>query len=221
MIALSVYIENIEKNVEDITVSSTPVSSHVIVVDAGHGSPDIGAVGVDGTSEESINLNIALKLQKLLERSGAVVVLTRSDENGIYSIDSKTIKEKKVSDVKNRVKIGNEKDVDIFVSIHLNKFQDGKYNGWQSFYQAESEDSKMLAECVQSELNNVIKIENNRVPLPLKNVYIMERVDNPTITVECGFLSNEAELNNLKSDEYQDKLAWGIYTGIQEYFKNK
>lgn len=221
LILFSISIENIESSPKEIAVSSTPVSSRVIVVDAGHGFPDVGAVGIEGTSEEHINLNIALKLQKLLENSGAVVLLTRSDENGIYSIDSQTIKEKKVSDIKNRVEIGNEDDVDIFISIHLNKFQEEKYKGWQSFYQERSEDSKLLAECIQNQLNNIIKIENNRVPLPLKNIYIMDKVEKPTITIECGFLSNEEELNNLKSDEYQDKLAWGIYTGIQEYFKEK
>ena len=88
----------------------------------GIGKPDEGAVGLFGTTEQAINLSISLKLQKLIEQCGAKVILTRSDENGIYSIDSKSIREKKVSDIKNRVDLGNNSNADIFISIHLNKY---------------------------------------------------------------------------------------------------
>ena len=115
-------------------VNATPSTSKVIVLDAGHGKPDEGAVGIYGTTEEAINLKITLKLKALLEESGAQVILTRSDENGIYSSECTTIKSKKVSDIKNRVKIGNTEGVDIFISIHLNKFEQEKYRGWQAFY---------------------------------------------------------------------------------------
>ena len=106
-----------KKIVQTVTL---PVTNKVIVIDAGHGVPDEGAESSNGISEAKINLNIALKLQTLLEQSGATVILTRSDENAIYDIDSKTLKEKKMSDLKNRVKIGNESSADLFVSIHLN-----------------------------------------------------------------------------------------------------
>lgn len=201
------------------TTNSTAVTSHIVVIDAGHGKPDEGAVGVYGTTEEAINLKIALKLQSLIEQSGGIVYLTRSDENGIYSDDSKNIKEMKVSDIKNRVIIGNQKDVDIFISIHLNKYPSSIYSGWQTFYQDGNEKSIKLAKCIQDNLNSSISKPNNRVPLVLKGIYIMDHLENPTVTVECGFLSNEDEANCLKQDEYQDKLAWGIYIGIQEYFK--
>ena len=114
-------------------VNATPSTSKVIVLDAGHGKPDEGAVGIYGTTEEAINLKITLKLKALLEEGGAQVILTRSDENGIYSSECTTIKSKKVSDIKNRVKIGNTEGVDIFVSIHLNKFEQEKYRGWQAY----------------------------------------------------------------------------------------
>lgn len=87
-------------------------------------------------------MQIALKVQSLLEASNSTVILTRSDENAIYEIDSKTLSQKKVSDIKNRVKIGNNSEADIFVSIHLNKFPDPQYNGWQTFYNAKSEKRK-------------------------------------------------------------------------------
>lgn len=204
---------------ESIMTNSTAVTSHVIVIDAGHGKPDEGAVGLYGTTEEAINLKIALKLQALIEQSGGIVYLTRSDENGIYSADSNTIKQMKVSDIKNRVAIGNQEDVDVFISIHLNKYPESIYSGWQTFYQSDNEESLKLATCIQEGLNNSISTPNNRVPLPLKGIYIMDNVENTTVTVECGFLSNENEAKKLQEDEYQDKLAWGIFIGIQDFFK--
>ena len=203
-------------------VNATPSTSKVIVLDAGHGKPDEGAVGIYGTTEEAINLKITLKLKALLEESGAKVILTRSDENGIYSSECTTIKSKKVSDIKNRVKIGNTEGVDIFISIHLNKFEQEKYRGWQTFYQQNSEDSKVLATCIQEGLNNEIsEYHNDRVPLKLSKIYIMDNVKAPTVTIECGFLSNKEEAKLLEEDEYQSRLAWGIFEGIQNYFIKK
>ncbi len=208
-----------KKNETVISTNSTAVTSRVIVIDAGHGKPDEGAVGVYGTTEEAINLKIAFKLQALIEQSGGIVYLTRSDENGIYSDNSAPLSQKKVSDIKNRVSIGNQEDVDIFVSIHLNKYPENIYSGWQTFYQDGNEESVRLANCIQEGLNNSISTPNTRVPLPLKGIYIMDHVVNPTVTVECGFLSNEVESKKLEEDTYQDNLAWGIYIGIQEFFK--
>ena len=173
-----------------------------------------------GTTEAESNLKIALKVQNLLEQSGAVVILTRSDENAIYDLDSKTLKQKKISDIHNRVKIGNESSADIFVSIHLNKIPQTEYWGWQTFYKQESEEGKKLATSIQNNLNESIQKENKRVPLKIDNIYIIKHVEIPTTIVECGFLSNTEEEKLLLTDEYQNKLAWGIYTGIMDYFYN-
>lgn len=209
----SVYKNNIE------TVA-LPVSNKVVVIDAGHGYPDDGAQSSNGTTENKINLKITLKLQNLLEQSGCTVILTRSDENGIYDLDKTTLKEKKVSDIKNRVKIGNSVSADIFVSIHLNKIPQGQYWGWQTFYKKNSENSKALAKCIQENLNKAISEENKRQSLTISNKYIVDHVEIPISIVECGFLSNKDEEEKLQTDEYQDKLAWGIYTGIIDYFNN-
>lgn len=125
---------SIERTTNATQVVALPVTNKVIVVDAGHGVPDEGAESSNGTTEAQTNLNIALKVQNLLEQSGCTVILTRSDENAIYDIDSKTLKQKKISDIHNRVKIGNESSADIFVSIHLNKIPQQQYDGWQTFY---------------------------------------------------------------------------------------
>ena len=175
---------------------------------------------VTGTTEAQTNLKIALKLQNLLEQSGATVILTRSDENAIYDLDKNTLREKKISDIHNRVKIGNESSADIFVSIHLNKIPQSQYYGWQCFYKKNDEQSIKLAKTLQENLNDAIQKENKRVAMQLDSVYIMKHVEIPISIVECGFLSNPEEEQQLLTDSYQDKLAWGIYNGIMDYFLN-
>ena len=207
--------DNLNKTVATMSV---PVTNRTIIVDAGHGGEDGGAVSSNGVSEAQINLSIALKLQNLLEQSGATVVLTRSDENAIYDIDKKTLRQKKNSDLKNRVKIGNTSSADIFVSIHLNKIDQSQYYGWQTFYKNGNEQGKKLATCIQNNLNEAIQKENKRTPLKISDVYIIKNVEIPTTIVECGFLSNPEEEKQLQTDEYQNRLAWGIYNGIMDYF---
>lgn len=184
----------------------------------GHGKPDEGAESSNGTTEAETNLKITLKVQSLLEQSGATVILTRSDENGIYDLDKKTLRQKKISDIHNRVKIGNESSADLFVSIHLNKILQNKYYGWQCFYKTNDEKSIALAKSLQENLNDAIQKENKRVAMKLDSVYIMKHVEIPISIVECGFLSNPEEEQLLLTDEYQDKLAWGIYNGIMDFF---
>lgn len=210
---------NMNKGNNDyIETVSLSVSGRTVVIDAGHGKPDEGAQAADGTTEAQTNLKIALKLQNLLEQSGCNVILTRSDEEGIYDIDSKTLKQKKISDIRNRVKIGNESSADIFVSIHLNKIPQAQYYGWQTFYNKDSEKGKSLATSIQTNLNESIQKENKRVASKIDNIYIINNVEIPIAIVECGFLSNLEEEKLLLEDNYQNRLAWGIYNGIIDYF---
>lgn len=223
ILMLSVVVYEITSNYtisrKAIKTNATPITNKTIVLDAGHGFPDEGAVGFTGTTEQAINLEIVLKLQELIEQSGAKVILTRSDENGIYSADSTSIRNKKISDIKNREYIVDNSNADIFISIHLNKYQDSKYSGWQTFYQPKIENSKLLATSIQDELNDNINKDNKRVPMAIKGVYLMEHIDIPGVVVECGFISNPNEEELLKQETHQSKLAWGIYTGVQKYFQ--
>lgn len=200
------------------TTVTLPVSGKIVILDAGHGVPDEGAQSSNGTTEAETNLKITLKVQNLLEQSGCTVILTRSDENAIYDLDSKTLKQKKISDIHNRVKIGNESSADIFVSIHLNKIPQQQYYGWQCFFKDGNEQSEELAKKLQENLNKSVDKENNRVAMKIDNVYIVKHVEIPLSIVECGFLSNPEEEKQLLEDSYQNKLAWGIYNGIIEYF---
>ena len=171
-----------------------------------------------GISEANLNLQIALKVQNLLEQAGSTVILTRSDENAIYDLDKETLRQKKVSDIRNRVKIGNESEADIFVSIHLNKIPQEQYWGWQTFYKKGNEQGQKLAQAIQKELNEAIQKENKREIMSIDNIYIIKHVEIPTAIVECGFLSNEEERQLLQQEDYQSKIAWGIYMGIMDYF---
>ncbi len=220
LVLVSIFTYTITTNrvYNAVQVVSLPVSNKVVVLDAGHGTPDEGAQSNNGTTEAQTNLKIAIKVQNLLEQSGCTVILTRSDDNAIYDLDSKTLRQKKISDIKNRVKIGNESSADIFVSIHLNKIPQEQYYGWQTFYKKGNENGKKLSESIQKALNSSIEKENKRVPKEIDNVYIVKNVEIPVSIVECGFLSNSEEEKLLLQDEYQNRLAWGIYTGIIDYF---
>ncbi len=227
LISFAIYIgqnrqvnDRNERSIGDaVQVTSLPVSGKIVILDAGHGTPDEGAESKNGTTEAQINLEIVLKIQRLLEQSGCTVILTRSDENAIYDLNAKTIKQKKISDIHNRVKIGNESSADIFVSIHLNKISQQQYNGWQTFYNTKNEKSKNLAEQIQANLNEAIQKENHRIAMKLDTVYIMKNIEIPISIVECGFLSNPQEEQQLQQEEYQNRLAWGIYHGIISYFQ--
>ena len=219
LLSVFFYSSRTRHPVEIIPVMAVPVTNKVIILDAGHGTPDEGAESSSGTLEAPINLQITLKIQKLLESSGATVILTRSDDNSICEIDAETIREKKISDVHQRVKIGNNSSADVFVSIHLNKISESQYSGWQTFYKNSDENSKKLATSIQNSLNSTISNNYDRIPHTISNVYIMKNVEIPITIVECGFLSNKEDEARLKTDEYQEQLAWGIYNGIMDYFE--
>jgi len=201
-------------------VSSTPVSNHIIILDAGHGKPDGGAVSNDGnTIESELNLEIVLKLQKLLESSDCTVILTRSDESGIYNTDCNSIRSQKISDMKNRVSIANNSNADLFLSIHMNKLEQTQYSGWQTFYKNDDIISKSIAQNIQSSLNLFMKRENKREIKSISGIYLTKHVKIPMILVECGFLSNIEETSLLKDETYQNELAWSIYIGLMDYLK--
>ena len=200
-------------------VSSIPISNHTIILDAGHGNPDGGAVGIDGSIESEINLNIVLQLQKLFEASNCNVILTRSDENGIYEATAESIRDKKISDMKNRATIANNSGAELFLSIHMNKLEQSQYSGWQTFFKNNDDQSKNIAENIQTSLNHFLKKENHRTIKSISGIYLTKNVDIPLVLVECGFLSNPEETKLLQTEQYQKELAWSIYIGVMDYFK--
>lgn len=192
-----------------------PVNNYTIILDAGHGYPDGGATNYDGTIVESdLNLSIVLKLQNLLESVGMDVMLTRTDENGIYASNIATIRKKKISDLENRVKIANTSNASLFLSIHMNKLPQTQYFGWQCFYKNNDEKSKNFADEIQESLNSFMEKENNRKIKPISDIYLAKNIKIPFVLVECGFLSNVQESILLTNSSYQDNLAWSIFIGL-------
>ncbi|HHY91410.1 MAG TPA: N-acetylmuramoyl-L-alanine amidase CwlD [Clostridiales bacterium] len=196
------------------------ILNKVIVIDPGHGGVDGGAVGKSGTVESHINLSIAQELRKLLEESGAYVIMTRESDVGLYTEEG-TIRKKKNEDLRNRKKIQEESYADIFVSIHLNSFQQSRYFGAQTFYPLDCEESRLLAESIQKELIRVLKNGNNRIAKPKNDILLLKDCKIPTVLVECGFLSNPREEKLLQKPSYQKKIAWSIYIGILNYFQQQ
>ena len=198
--------------------TALPVSSKVVLLDAGHGGEDGGAIGGEGTIEKDINLAVMLKLQNLLEQNGCTVITTRTEDVSLHNKGDEKSGNRKMSDLNNRKNMPEEYDADIFVSVHMNTFPDRKYSGAQVFY-AESEGSKELAQCIQGELKAQVDNGNQReVKESAGNIYILEGAKIPSVVAECGFLSNDEEEQKLKSDEYQQKLAFALYCGIIKFF---
>lgn len=198
-----------------------PITNKVIGIDPGHGGVDPGAVSKGGIKEDDINLKIALKLKRFVEHSGGVAILTRNIDEGLYTENSKTLREMKNEDLKRRKEIIDQSDCDIFVTIHLNSFTQHKYYGAQTFYNEELEESKKLAYIIQDELKNILDKENNRQPSHRDDVYLLKEAKIPSVLIEAGFLSNPEEERLLNTSEYQEKIAWSIYAGIMKYFSQK
>lgn len=196
--------------------SSTKISQKkTVVIDAGHGFPDNGAVSESGIYENEINLEIAKNLEKKLKKAGMTVIMTRKDSNSLSN--SKT--NNKREDLNKRVSIRDASNADLFVSIHLNHFSDAKYSGAQVFYGGGNEESETAANILQSNLIKIVDPNNKRTPMKSDNIYIIKNTKIPSVLVECGFLSNPTEAKLLSTSEYQKKISTALYCGICEYLK--
>jgi N-acetylmuramoyl-L-alanine amidase len=197
--------------------SSVAVSQkEVIVIDPGHGGEDPGKVGINDALEKEVNLSISLFLKEDLEAEGYTVILTRNDDDGLYTQSDTN---KKLADMKKRCKIIEESSASIVVSIHQNSFSQESAHGGQIFYYKYSAEGKRLAECLQDAFHQYIDEENDRQAKSNDNYYMLLHTPCPTVIAECGFLSNSAEAELLCSEEYQKKVAAGICQGILEYFR--
>lgn len=190
----------------------------ILIIDPGHGGEDGGAVSADGTIESHINLAISLTASDLARLLGWEVYMTRQDDISIHDSSAQTLREKKVSDLKNRVKLCNDIEDAMLISIHQNSIPSAKsVMGAQVFYNQIPESAE-LAQTVQGILNQTV---NSSHPKSAKSIgdssYLMKSVHIPAILVECGFLSNDAETQLLKSSEYQLKIALCIIGAIHAH----
>lgn len=204
-----------------ILVSATPTESKLIIIDAGHGGVDGGAVGQNNILEKNINLSIAKKLETMLTSCGFDVIMTRTNDEllGESLSENATIRQKKVNDTRARVSLINSHPNAVVLSIHQNLFSDSKYYGAQMFYSTKNTDSKELATFLQNRFSSMLQTNNKRKTKPVAdNIYIMNHIVNPAVLVECGFISNNIDASNLTDDEYQNKIVFVIYAALCDYF---
>lgn len=195
--------------------NATEEAKKVIVVDAGHGGNDPGKVSGNNVLEKDINLQIATKLANELENAGYKVIMTRTEDNGIYKEDDIN---KKAVDLRARCEIAEKENADLLISIHQNSFSDSSVRGGQTFYYTHSDKGKKMATLIQKHLKSADK-DNTREAKANDSYYLLIHTPCICVIVECGFLSNAAETELLVTDEYQNRLVGSITDGVKEYFE--
>lgn len=196
-------------------MATTGENTLTVVIDPGHGGRDPGKEGVNGVLEKDINLAIALYLKECYERVGINVILTRTEDVGLYEEDDNN---KKSSDMKKRCEIVENAKPDIVISIHQNSYIDEEVNGAQVFHYEGSENGRILATYIQNRLG-LIEGMNKRPVKANNEYYILRNTSFPTVIVECGFLSNKMEAGLLCDEEYQQSVANAIFMGTLDFLK--
>ena len=186
----------------------------VIVVDAGHGGDDPGMIGIGSLEEKGINLEIARRLKKSLEKAGYSVVMTRETDAGLYDEDSHS---KKSQDMQRRIALINETEPLLTVSIHQNSYQDPSVKGPQVFYYEHSVQGEKLAKALQESLNTELSVERPRSAKANTTYYLLKRSEGVLVIAECGFLTNGEEAEFLQQEAYQQKVADALTKGIVNY----
>jgi len=196
--------------------TTTPPPNVTIIIDAGHGGEDGGAVGVNGVYEKDLNLDIATKLAAMLTEKNITVVMTRTEDLMLYDINDTSTK-KKTQDLVNRLKIATQYDNAVFVSIHMNSFPVEKYSGAQVYYSKNNPDSARLATEIQTAIK-ILQPENDRqTKIANNSIYLLDRLNCPAVIAECGFLTNYAECEKLSTDTYRTQIAEALFDAICKY----
>ena len=194
-------------------------NASAIVIDAGHGGPDGGAVGRRGVLEKELNLEVSRLLAERLEEAGEAVVMKRTEDAGLYTSENASLREKKREDMKKRVEIANDTGNFCLISIHMNHFTDARYSGPQVFYQKGSAEGERLASEIRAAFLEVIGEHCTREIKPTTDLYILRKSEVPAVLVECGFLSNDAEEALLLDGVSREKLAEAICRGVENFKK--
>ena len=219
MIALAVIIV-LAKGSNYVAASTDSADTKpTVILDAGHGGEDCGTIGVSGVYEKDLNFEITLKLGEYLTAAGYNVIYTRTADSLLYTDEENIKGMRKISDLKNRVKIANGYEDAIFISIHMNSYGAAECKGFQAYFSNSAEGSKELAAAIQGSVKNKLQSTNNRMTKSGSDLYILENSKNPAVILECGFLSNPDECKKLSEKEYQKELCFAILCGIIEYNK--
>lgn len=216
VVILFLSIAQIGSDTVSVINQQQPVARmHCIVIDAGHGGIDGGATSCTGVLESHINLEIALRLEDLCHLLGYDTVMIRRTDESVYT-QGNTIAAQKVSDLKERVRITNETNGAVLISLHQNTFSDSRYRGAQVFYSDDTQ-SRQLAELMQQNLITLLNPDSKRQPKQAKGVYLLENISCTGILIECGFLTNQEEEAQLRDGNYQMKLCAVIAGTLSSY----
>ena len=203
---------------EYVTGRNVKAEQPCVVIDAGHGGEDPGKVGINGTPEKDLNLQIALLVKEYLEENDVKVVMTRENGEGLNDAGASN---KKVQDMKRRIELIEKTAPVVAVSIHQNSYPEEYVHGAQVFFYSGSTEGQELAERIQTQLVKKVDPENKRQIKANDSYYLLKKTGTPIVIVECGFLSNREEAEKLCTDEYQEKIAWAINMGILQYLNGK
>ena len=193
----------------------------VIVIDAGHGGEDSGAIGVDGSLEKDLNLAIALLIGEELTARGYTVIYTRTEDKMLYLPEENIKGMRKISDLKNRCKVTEEYEDSTLISVHMNSYGASKYSGLQVYYSDNDAKSEVLARKIQGAVRENLQPQNKREVKNGSSLYLLENAKGTAVIIECGFLTNPEECEKLSQKEYQKQLSFSIVCGIIEYMKEK
>ncbi len=199
-------------NSDDVSATTAPI----VILDAGHGGRDGGAVGVNGLIEKEVNLAIVKYLDEMLRTCGVTTILTRSED--VMLTTDQLGGKKKMQDLRARLNIVNENPNAIFVSVHMNNFTQSKYSGLQVYYSPNADASKSLAITTQNTVKTYLQPENDRLcKEATSSIFLLHRIRSTAILVECGFLSNETEAKKLATATYQKQLAFLLFVSLMEH----
>ncbi|HBW36023.1 N-acetylmuramoyl-L-alanine amidase [Desulfosporosinus sp. BICA1-9] len=202
---------------QDKEIWSWTLGDRVVLIDAGHGGVDPGAVGISKVLEKDVTLAVSKRLQALIQQSGAKSIMVRVEDRDLGS--SQGLAKRKREDLAQRIQLAMDTQAEVYLSIHANSFPDAKLTGAQTFYHADSPEGKLLAQSIQQELN--IMTKGKRVIKGNQDIYVLKKANQAAVTVELGFLSNLEEEQLLTTPEYQQQLAVAIYKGLTVYFSKQ
>lgn len=201
---------------QDKRIWSWTLGNRVVVIDAGHGGVDPGAVGKGLVLEKDVTLAVSKRLQSLIQQGGAKTIMVREDDSDLGT--SVGLLKRKREDLAQRIQLAKDVQAEVYISIHANSFPNANLTGAQTFYHSDSPESKLLAQSIQQELNSMTN--GKRVIKANQDIYVLKKAHQAAVTVELGFLSNREEEQLMTTPDYQEKLAIAIYKGLSVYFSN-
>ncbi len=225
VVLISTVIGNSYRLIADLKIDDTSSVVEItrspekttVILDAGHGGEDSGAVGLDGILEKELNLSLCRQIQDILTAFNIDVIMTRTEDKLLYTDEQNIKGQRKMYDLKNRYLIAAERENVVFVSIHMNKFPEERYKGLQVYYSPNNLKSKELALSIQSSICNRLQKDNTRkIKEATSAIYLLDRLSCPAVLVECGFLSNAEDCDRLTNEKYRKQMAFIISSAIIE-----